>query len=247
MCAGGQMTEIETFDRLLNLYPEGIVSVVSDTWDLWNVCVNILPKLSDKIMGREGKLVIRPDSGDPVAIICGDPSAPIDHPAHKGVVELLWDVFGGTVTETGHKMLDPHVGVIYGDSITESRARAIVDNLETKGFASANMVFGIGSYTYQYVTRDTYGFAMKATWVERGGEGVDIFKGPITDSGLKKSAVGRLAVLLDDKGDLSLVDRASAADEEDSLLRPVWRDGRFIVRQTLEDVRKTAANAVILR
>lgn len=247
MCAGGQMTEIETFDRLLNLYPEGIVSVVSDTWDLWNVCVNILPKLSDKIMGREGKLVIRPDSGDPVAIICGDPSAPIDHPAHKGVVELLWDVFGGTVTETGHKMLDPHVGVIYGDSITESRARAIVDNLETKGFASANMVFGIGSYTYQYVTRDTYGFAMKATWVERGGEGVDIFKDPITDSGLKKSAVGRLAVLLDDKGDLSLVDRASAADEEDSLLRPVWRDGRFIVRQTLEDVRKTAANAVILR
>ena len=109
------------------------------------------------------------------------------------------------------------------------------------------MVFGIGSYTYQYVTRDTYGFAMKATWVERGGEGVDIFKDPITDSGLKKSAVGRLAVLLDDKGDLSLVDRASAADEEDSLLRPVWRDGRFIVRQTLEDVRKTAANAVILR
>lgn len=247
MCAGGQMTEIETFDRLLNLYPEGIVSVVSDTWDLWNVCTNILPKLSDKIMNRNGKLVIRPDSGDPVAIICGDPSAPLDSAAHKGVVELLWDSFGGTVTATGHRLLDGHVGVIYGDSITESRARAITENLEAKGFASANMVFGIGSYTYQYVTRDTFGFAMKATWVERGGEGVDIFKDPVTDSGLKKSAIGRLAVLMDDKGELSLIDQASTADQEDSLLRPVWKDGRFVVHQSFQDVRETAASAVVLR
>lgn len=146
MCAGGQMGELETFEHLLNLYPSGIVSVVSDTWDLWNVLTDILPKLKDRIMAREGRLVIRPDSGDPVEIICGDPSAPIGSPAHKGVIQLLWETFGGTTTSTGHRLLDTHIGCIYGDSINYERLTAILDNLWKKGFSSSNMVFGVGSY-----------------------------------------------------------------------------------------------------
>lgn len=240
MCAGGEMSEMETFEHLLNLYPTGIVSVVSDTWDLWHVLTDILPKLHDRIMGRDGKLVIRPDSGDPVAIICGDPSAPLDSPAHKGVVELLWEAFGGTMTATGHKMLDGHVGVIYGDSITYQRAEAITSNLAAKGFASGNMVFGVGSYTYQFTTRDVYGFAMKATWVMINGVGLDIFKDPITDSGMKKSAKGRLAVVLDDKGELSLINQATPEQEAASLLRTVWEDGRFLVAEPFSVIRERA-------
>jgi nicotinamide phosphoribosyltransferase len=242
MCAGGDLNETETFDRLLDLYPTGIVSVVSDTWDLWNVLTNILPSLKDKIMARDGKLVIRPDSGDPVDIICGTHPMPrwLDAtPAEKGVVQLLWEEFGGTVNAAGYKELDPHVGAIYGDSINYDRAQAIAERLAAKGFASTNIVLGVGSYTYQYVTRDTFGSAMKATWAEVDGEGRDLFKDPVTDNGLKKSAVGRLAVLPGAHGGMRLVNRATPEQEAQSMLRPVWEDGRMLNYQTFGDVRHT--------
>lgn len=243
MCAGGQEDEQGTFKRLLDLYPSGIVSVVSDTWDLWAVLNEILPSLKDEILGRDGKLVIRPDSGDPADIICGTMRPALDSNGvnqftimwdertneQKGVIELLWDIFGGTVNEKGYKVLDPHVGVIYGDSITYDRANEICRRLEAKGFASTNVVFGIGSFTYQYVTRDTFGFAMKATWAEVNGEGRNLFKDPVTDSGLKRSARGRLAVI-EVGGELTLIEEATEEIENspDNLLKVVFRDGTIM-------------------
>lgn len=240
-CSSTQENELtEYYERLLRKFPEGILSMVSDTWDLWRVLTEYLPALKDLILSRNGKLVIRPDSGDPVKIICGDPDAPTGSPAYKGVVELLWEVFGGTTTPTGHKLLDGHIGVIYGDGISYERADAILNGLWTKGFASANMVFGLGSYTYQYVTRDTYNFAMKATWVQVAGEGRAIFKNPITDNGMKKSATGRLAVLRDEYETLYAVENATPEQEAASELRPMWRDGQFLVRTTFEEIRQRA-------
>jgi nicotinamide phosphoribosyltransferase len=240
-CAGGKDTELETYLRLINdIFPEGPVSIVSDTWDFWAVLTEILPAIKDYIMVRDGKLVIRPDSGDPVLILVGDPNALPGSPEFRGAVEILWDTFGGTLTSTGHKMVDGHVGLIYGDSITTERAAAIAYGLEAKGFASGNFVLGIGSYTYQYVTRDTYGYAMKATWVRINGEGVAIFKDPKTDSGLKKSAIGRLAVLNNNSGELEVVNNATPAQEAISALRPVWRDGEFIVEENFATIRERA-------
>lgn len=236
MCAGGDETEQETFERLLDLYTEGLVSVVSDTWDLWNVLTVILPNLKGRITSRNGKLVIRPDSGDPVKIIVGDPNAVPGTPAYKGVIELLYETFGGTKTSTGHILLDEHVGAIYGDSITEDRMEAICAGLAAKGFASANMVFGIGSYTYQHVTRDTYGFAMKSTWVQIDGEGKEIFKNPVTDDGLKKSAKGKIAVIKGLNGELQLVEGVD--DYEGDLLETVWSDGQFVRLNTLPEIRQ---------
>jgi nicotinamide phosphoribosyltransferase len=146
MCAGGKEDELETFRRLLRLYPSGILSVVSDTWDLWKVIGELLPALRSEIMSRPGKLVIRPDSGDPVLILTGDASATPGSLAHKGVVQALWDLFGGTTNAKGFRELDSHIGTIYGDSITEARAQQICERLMAKGFASTNVVFGIGSY-----------------------------------------------------------------------------------------------------
>ena len=254
MCAGGsdEGEEQATFERLLDLYPAGIVSVVSDTWDLWNVLTVILPNLKTSILLREGKLVIRPDSGDPVDILTGSaqgetsPSVRAGFtPAEKGVIELLWDVFGGTVNELGYKVLDPSIGAIYGDSITYERAQQIFRRLEKKGFASTNVVFGVGSYTYQYVTRDTFASAVKATWVEIDGVGHDIAKDPITDNGTKKSAKGRLAVVPDHLGELMLVDGAEGAFLESTditRLAPVWADGKFINKQSFADVRAVLAS-----
>jgi nicotinamide phosphoribosyltransferase len=241
MCAGGKEDEQATFRRLMKLYPRGIVSVVSDTWDLWKVLTETLPALKSEIMAREGKLVIRPDSGDPVLIITGDATHPPGSPAHKGVVQLLWELFGGRVNAQSYRELDSHIGTIYGDSITEERARQICERLKDKGFASTNVVFGVGSYTYQYVTRDTNGFAVKATWARVNGEERMLFKDPITDTGEKKSARGRIAIV-NDGGSLRMIDGLSAEQQAtyaaQNLLQPVWANGRFLKRHTLAEIRR---------
>ena len=292
MCMGTKEAEIETFKRLLNLYPTGILSVVSDTWNLWDVCTKFLPELKEEILARDGKLVIRPDSGDPVDIICGMNSrsnfikynkknkifreyskgnskylyndiykteeAPV-----KGVIELLWDTFGGTINEQGYKVLDPHIGAIYGDSITMDRAIQICERLKAKGFANTNIVFGIGSYTYQYNTRDTFGFAMKATYGEITRKGVnpatgkeivitearEIFKDPITDDGTKRSAKGLLSVhqQLDHNGEklnIFMKDQCTWEQEQGGLLKTVFKDGKLVKETTLEEIRQRLNNSL---
>lgn len=253
MSAGiADSSELETYRRLITeVYPTGIASVVSDTKNFWAVLTEILPALKDEIMGRDGKLVIRPDSGDPADIICGTIPKTLpklgEHeivtPEMKGAIELLWDEFGGTVNSKGYKELDPHIGLIYGDSITYERALDIMGRLEAKGFASTNVVFGVGSFTYQYNTRDNFSYAMKATSAVINGKQVDLFKDPVTDSGTKKSAKGRLAVVRDFETDeLSLVEQATPEQEANSLLVPVWENGEFIRTQSFAEVRETLKN-----
>ncbi len=325
MCAGGKDDEIGTFKRLLETYPKGILAIVSDTWSLWDVCTKYLVTLKEDILSRDGKLVIRPDSGDPVDILCGEKiasfgdiedaklvfdhdlynnqvhgeshyeipetrlvrvgdkiyqldastdwnrydkqyyfiesidikSTPIEiEPKHKGVIELLWDVFGGTINEQGYKVLDPHIGAIYGDSITINRADEICERLEKKGFASTNVVLGIGSFTYQYNTRDTFGFAMKATYVELEvplyGElldqnlntkiiGREIFKDPITDDGTKKSATGLLCVTKYNENGYMLVDRVTWAEEANGILQTIYKEGFMYNQTTLTEIRNKLA------
>lgn len=279
MCMGGKEDEVKTFRRLITeTYPKGIVSIVSDTWDFWKVVTEYVAELKPEIMARDGKVVIRPDSGDPVKIICGTAyklmdsveadyahqnkmwlagfrvfehrgkhyslggynSATRSHvieeiqptPEMKGAVQCLWDIFNGTVNEKGFKELDSHIGVIYGDSITPTRAVSILNGLRAKGFASTNIGFGIGSFTYQYTTRDTYGFAVKATYGEVNGEGRIIYKDPITDNGVKKSARGLLAVR-----NGTLYDEQPGLDSE-SELKTVFKDGKLLISQSLSEIRK---------
>ncbi len=240
MCMGTQGDELGTFRRLIEeVYPTGIVSIVSDTWDFWQVITSFLPALKELILTREGKVVIRPDSGDPVKIIVGDPDAPAGSPAFKGAIECLWETFGGTITEKEYRLLDPHIGLIYGDSITPDRQVSILNGLKEKGFASYNVVLGIGSFTYEYVTRDTFGFAMKATYGEVNGEGRAIFKDPKTDDGTKKSAKGLLKVFRNPAtGKLDVKDECSWEEEKTGELKTVFKDGKLVAHQSLADIRK---------
>lgn len=247
MCAGGQDGEMETFQRLLTLYPNGILSVVSDTWDLWRVLTDYLPTYAEDITRREGKLVIRPDSGDPELILCGDPNAPEGTAQRKGVVALLAETFGTTVNDKGFRELDPHVGAIYGDSITYERADAITRNLMDQGYASTAVVFGFGSYTYQYQTRDTFKMAVKATWVQVDGQGRDILKDPVTDDGSKKSATGRLAVRRTMAGHPYLIEHATPEQEADNELQLVFEDGKLLREQSFVNVRETLRRETRIR
>lgn len=327
MCVGGEEGESDTYKRLLTeTYPSGFVSIVSDTWDLWSVIKTIIGEdLKETIMKRDGKTVIRPDSGDPVDIVCGTlmvhdktgassiheavrefteqvegrakekalavyndrptyegnrckfvkdymehfryggktykikystsivvidgkidsvsliPSEHVEvkvSPEEIGVVGLLWEIFGGTINSKGYKELDSHIGVIYGDAITYERAEAICTKLEMQGFASTNIVFGVGSFTYQYNTRDTLGFALKATHAVVNGEERNIIKNPKTDDGTKVSNTGRVAVVEED-GNLKCVDGLSKDTEyPGDLLRTIFKDGELLVEDTFATIRE---------
>jgi nicotinamide phosphoribosyltransferase len=251
MSMGTKDDELGTFRRLITkTYPKGFISIVSDTWDLWKVCTEYLPKLKKEVLARDGRVVIRPDSGDPVDIICGTGNFAytdmmsrrgLATPEIKGVIELLWDVFGGTINDKGYKVLDPHIGAIYGDAITLERADEICKRLEAKGFASSNIVFGVGSFTYQFNTRDTYGFAMKATYGEIDGVGREIFKDPVTDDGTKKSLVGLLAVRKNDDG-YFVKDRCSWRGEGRGHLKKVYKDGTLYNETSLSEIRERLNN-----
>lgn len=184
---------------MVTKYPSGIVSIVSDTFDYFKLISEIALEHRELILNRVpdqfgiAKTVFRPDSGDPIKIICGDDSAEPGTNEFKGSLEILWDVFGGSYTETGHRLLNPRVGLIYGDSITPQRACDILQRMYEQGWCSSNIVFGVGSFTYQRITRDTLGFAIKATAINNR----PTFKDPKTDNGAKKSARGLLTVSRD--------------------------------------------------
>lgn len=227
---------------LSEVHPTGIVSIVSDGYDFWDVIGRVIPSLKQEILARKGgpvgdKVVIRPDSGDPVLIVCGDPDAPEGSLERKGAIEALWETFGGTITEKGYKLLDSHIGLIYGDAITLRRAEEICERLKAKGFASVNVVFGIGSYTYQYNTRDTFGFALKSTLCVINGDEKQIFKDPKTDNGIKKSQKGRVVVLKDGKS-YKFLDGFSLNDNvKGDQLVEIFRDGKLLVEQTFSEIR----------
>lgn len=269
MTAYGKETEIEGFKRLLNLFPTGILSIVSDSFDLWKVCTEYMVELKDDIMSRDGKVVIRPDSGNPTDILCGlenksgcdiierdgikhlkdyqtSLTKEVSEPEIKGVIELLWDVFGGTINEQGYKVLDPHISTIYGDSISIERAEEICERLELKGFASTNVVLGCGSFSLSLASRDSQGSAVKATYVEVNGEGREIFKDPVTDDGTKKSAKGLLQVYRTEGAHgyskPQLKDQCTWEEESQGLLTTVYKDGKLIKETTLEEIRGRVRN-----
>lgn len=247
MSSSSKDAELDTYRYILSKYPSGVVSIVSDTYDFFQVITTYATILKDDILNRTpdslglAKVVFRPDSGDPVKIICGDPDAPEDSPEWKGAVECLWEIFGGTVNDKGFRTLNQRVGLIYGDSITLERCEEILFQLAGYGFASDNVVFGVGSYTYQYVTRDTLGFAMKATHRVTNGEGVAIFKDPKTDNGTKKSARGLLRVDKNSDGVYVLTDNATPEQEAGGELVTVFKNGMIINPVSFEQVRATVA------
>lgn len=175
----------------------------------------------------------------------------------KGTVELLWDMFGGTVNEAGYKVLDSHVRAIYGDSITPTRANEIYRRLAEKGFAACNVALGAGSFSTQCAetpdgrlfpfTRDTYGIAIKATWCADENKGVErqLFKNPKTDTGkFKKSQRGLIYVTTDENGEIIAKDgyTTETIPKDGNLLQPIFRDGKMLKETTLAEVRQRLHN-----
>ena len=244
MTFGGREGEGEIIKRLIQIvYPDGVVSLVCDSFDFFKTINETIRGLKDEILARNGTLVIRPDSGDPVKIVCGDPNSG-DELEQKGAVQLLWEIFGGHINCKGYRQLDSHISIIYGDSITLERAHSICELLSSAGFASTNVIFGVGSFTYQYLTRDTDGSAMKTTYGEVNHVGIDIFKDPKTDSGFKKSARGLLTVLWENN-EFRLVQQSSRELQQSNWnrLERVFLNGKLMRDHSLSEIRNRLRGA----
>ena len=200
------------------------------------------------LVKRDRGSVVCGNSGDPVDIICGDSltkgTTNLDS-KQKGLIERLWEIFGGTTNTKGYKVLHPCIGAIYGESITLVNQEQMLSRLQKKGFASSNIVMGIGSHSFQYNTRDTHGIAIKATSVTINGTRHDIFKDPITDSGLKKSAKGYLQVYVNKLGTYELKQECTAEEENEGELRTVFEDGVLTSSTTLSEIRRWTDEATV--
>jgi nicotinamide phosphoribosyltransferase len=231
--------EISMVKRLLNdIYPSSRFSMVSDSYDYWNMVDNILPACKEDILKHGGYIAIRGDSGDPIEIT-------------TETVKRLWGIFGGNVNTKGYKVLNSHIKVIYGDSITQKRAEKIYSILIENGFACNNVLLGIGSLSMQCLeqddklnpyTRDTFGIAIKATYCEVNDKPIQIFKDPKTDTeNFKKSQRGMCVVYRDTNGNLNYQDGYDTTTidsfEGENLLKPVFRDGKMMKEQTLQEIR----------
>lgn len=226
--------EITFIKKLLTkLYPNTSFSMVSDTYDYWNLVDNLLPQCQKEIMNHNGKLLIRPDSGDIVEI-------------SVKTVQKLWNMFGGSVNEKGYKELDPHIGIIYGDGCTLDRVKEIWRHLEELGFAANCITFGVGAFCFTalnedgkmvVLTRDTFGIAMKATYGVINDKEYFIYKDPKTDTDhLKKSHKGCCRVYRED-GRLKCEDELHGLSDN-TLLQTVFFDGHVMRWETIEEIRK---------
>jgi nicotinamide phosphoribosyltransferase len=252
MCSNAAIDgdEITHIKRLLTeIYPNQNFSMVSDSYDYWNLVDNILPQCREEIMNHNGTLSIRGDSGDPVEVV-------------TRTVFKLWKHFGGTINSKGYKVLDPHVKAIYGDSITPQRCEAIYEILEEAGFSIQNVSLGVGSFSfmcleefiedeanwesgekivkYNPYTRDTFGVAVKATYMEdKDGNPIPIFKNP-KEASFKKSQKGCCSVYLDEQNEIVYKDELTYTQrvaEKTNMLEPVFANGKMIKEYTLAEVR----------
>lgn len=238
MCSFTEKHEIEAFKHMLDTYPSGIVSIVSDTYDLWRVLTQYALELRSRILERDGKVVFRPDSGDPEKIICGNPDAPEGTPERLGALELLGTVFGYTTNSLGYRVLNPKVGLIYGDGFFFDRFETVLRRMERQGWASSNLVVGIGGLLLQAHSRDELGFAIKATSVTIDSERIDVVKNPVTDR-KKRSHKGILSLK---KSGSTPPYTYETIDEcevgEPTYLEPVFENGLLLRYQTLADIRE---------
>lgn len=218
--------EVKAFENMLDQFPTGLVACVSDSFDIIRACRDHWgTTLRDKILNRDGRLVIRPDSGDPIQTL-------------KKIFNILWDKFGGTINDKGFKVIDPHVRVIQGDGVNYESIVDIMKMMVDEGFSIENIAFGMGGALLQKVDRDTQNFAIKCSSITINGVEIDVRKNPIeinengdSVSSFKKSKSGRLKLV----NGLTV---ESSSDEVGDELVDVFKDGVITKEWTFEEIKE---------
>lgn len=226
----GEEGELEVFRHVLRTFPTGTISCVSDSYDIIRACSEYWgTELKQEVLNRDGVLVIRPDSGDPVFTLLK-------------VFSILMNKFGYTINEKGYKVLPPQVRVLQGDGVNPASIRAIYGALKVNGISAENLVLGMGGALLQKVDRDTQKFAFKCSYAEVDGKSVDVQKHPleIDDHGklvqsFKRSKAGKLKLIRREERFQTV--REELYPECPDLLVPVFENGRLFNQVNFEEVR----------
>jgi len=221
----GRAGEVDAFRNMLRQYPTGLVACVSDSWDIINACENLWgDELKQEVLARDGVLVVRPDSGDPVEIV-------------PQVIKSLGGAFGFTTNKKGYLVLNDKVRVIQGDGVTFETIPKILEAMKEQKLSADNIAFGSGGGLLMHVNRDTNRYAFKCSEVVVNGKPRDVFKNPVTDSS-KASKKGRLALVKDENGLQTIAEKDLG--EKENILQTVFEDGKILKEYTFEEIRENA-------
>ena len=228
----GEENEVKAYENMLNAYPTGIRACVSDSYNILRACEELWgEKLREKVLNLNGRLVIRPDSGDPVQTL-------------KKVFHILWNKFGGRTNSKGFKVLDDHVRVIQGDGVNYESIIEILDMIVEEGFSAENIVFGMGGALLQKVDRDTQKFAFKCCSITINGEERDVQKHPLEVDkygniiqSFKTSKKGHLKLVRTNEGFETIQE---AKDDEGDVMVKVFENGHLLVDYHFDAIRQRA-------
>lgn len=223
----GKEHEVDAYENMLTAFPNAMIAVVSDSYDIFTACRELWgKKLRDKVLNRSGVLVVRPDSGHPPVVVLQ-------------VLEVLGEAFGYTINEKGYKVLHPKVRVIQGDGIDFEMLGLILESMKDNGWSVDNLAFGSGGGILQMVNRDTQKFAFKCCAVLVANIWRDVLKDPITDPG-KRSKAGRMALVLQDGKWKTMREEEALAQGLENELLPVFENGKVLIDQNFADIRARA-------
>lgn len=222
----GREGEADAYRNMLKQYPQGLVAVVSDSFNIYEACKELWGiQLHDEVLNRNGTVVIRPDSGSPSEVV-------------PKVISILLKAFGGTKNSKGYWVLNPHVRVIQGDGIDIDSCRSILFSMKLANQSTDNIAFGSGGGLLQKMDRDTLKFAFKCCLATVDGQDREVYKDPITDPG-KASKKGNLKLIKDPQNGYRTVQKDEYPQYDDKLVE-VYRNGKLCIEYTLDEIRKLA-------
>ncbi len=227
--AWGKEHEADAFRNMLTAFPDGLVACVSDSYDIYHACEKLWGELlKPDVVHRNGTLVIRPDSGDPIQVL-------------PRVFEILGAKFGYVTNAKGYRVLPPFVRVIQGDGVNMFTIQNMLLQLaKFHGWSADNIAFGMGGALLQQLNRDTQKFAFKCSAAEIGGAWSPVYKTPVTDPG-KNSKYGRLVLTEPRPGEFHTIENVQddSRASEDRLV-VVFENGELTADYDLDSIRQRA-------
>jgi nicotinamide phosphoribosyltransferase len=222
--AWGRENEAHAYDNMLTQFPAGLVAVVSDSYNVYEACEKLWGEaLRDKVLKRQGTLVVRPDSGKPREVVLK-------------VLEILGRKFGYETNAKGYRVLNPKIRVIQGDGVNYWTIQDTLTAINRAGWSADNLAFGMGGALLQQLNRDTQQFAFKCSSVTVNGEDRDVFKDPVEGHD-KASKRGRMALHCKN-GQWNTVRATRGIEDPEDRLRTVFRDGEVLVTENVEEIRR---------
>ena len=224
MTALGEKGELEMFRNLIEEFPNGILSIVSDSYNIERVIKEYLPLLKKNIVARNGKVVIRPDS-----------------PRWKGdtaAAQVVWiareleNIFGCSINTKGYKILNPKIGIIYGDGLKPNEIKETIEALLNSGYSAETCVYGMGGGLLQAHTRDLQRSAFKCSAQKRDGKWYDVCKTPLDTTKISKK--GRLKLVRQNNTLITV----NESDPREDVLQVVFENGEMVKTWNWDEVRK---------